>query len=78
MLKADEGKVIQSVAAGQVIYADWIKGLGMLTIINHGDGYMSLYGHAQSYSNKLVTMSAPKRPLRWSERQVGSTFPSLF
>jgi septal ring factor EnvC (AmiA/AmiB activator) len=28
-----------------VVYADWLSGLGLLTIIDHGDGYLSLYGH---------------------------------
>ena len=28
-----------------MVYADWLSGLGLLTIIDHGDGYLSLYGH---------------------------------
>ena len=36
---------VTAVAAGRVVYADWLPGLGLLEIIDHGEGYMSLYGH---------------------------------
>ena len=39
------GAPVHAVSEGRVIYADWLAGLGMLIIIDHGDGYMSLYGH---------------------------------
>ncbi|MCB1757053.1 MAG: peptidoglycan DD-metalloendopeptidase family protein [Gammaproteobacteria bacterium] len=41
---APEGREIQAVASGEVVYADWLNGFGMLLIINHGNGFMSLYG----------------------------------
>ena len=31
------------IAAGQVVYADWLRGFGNLLIVDHGEGYMSLY-----------------------------------
>ena len=36
---------MRAVYHGRVVYADWLSGLGLLTIIDHGDGYLSLYGH---------------------------------
>ena len=36
---------VRAVYHGRVVYADWLSGLGLLTIIDHGDGYLSLYGH---------------------------------
>lgn len=36
---------VRAVSAGRVVYADWLAGLGLLIIVDHGDGYMSLYGH---------------------------------
>jgi septal ring factor EnvC (AmiA/AmiB activator) len=36
---------VRAVSAGRVVYADWLPGLGLLLIIDHGDGYLSLYGH---------------------------------
>lgn len=42
------GTRVQAVAAGRVAYADWFKGYGLLLIIEHGDGYMTLYAHNQA------------------------------
>lgn len=41
------GNTVYAVAPGRVAYADWLRGYGLLIIIDHGDGYMSLYGHNQ-------------------------------
>ncbi|GGB73888.1 peptidoglycan DD-metalloendopeptidase family protein [Shewanella inventionis] len=48
VLAAPEGQNIHAVASGKVIYADWLRGFGMVLVIDHGKGYMSLYGHAQT------------------------------
>jgi murein hydrolase activator len=45
MLEAERGAVVRAVYHGRVAYSDWLPGLGMLVILDHGDGYMSLYGH---------------------------------
>ena len=42
------GEPVRAVAHGQVVFADWLRGYGLLIIIDHGDGYMTLYGHNQS------------------------------
>jgi murein hydrolase activator len=36
---------VRAVSAGRVVYADWLPGMGLLLILDHGEGYMSLYGH---------------------------------
>jgi len=43
-----EGQEVQAVHHGRVAFADWLRGFGLLLIIDHGNGYMSLYGHNQS------------------------------
>ncbi len=48
LIEANEGTEIKAVAEGKVVYAEWLKGYGMLTIIDHGNGYMSLYAFNQS------------------------------
>lgn len=48
IIGAPEGRKLHAVHAGRVAYADWLRGYGLLLIIDHGDGYMSLYGHNQS------------------------------
>jgi septal ring factor EnvC (AmiA/AmiB activator) len=48
LIDADAGEPVRAVAHGRVVFADWLRGLGLLIIIDHGDGYMTLYGHNQS------------------------------
>lgn len=46
-IQAREGSEVKAVHPGRVAYADWLRGFGLLLIIDHGDGYMTLYGHNQ-------------------------------
>ncbi|HSQ03514.1 MAG TPA: peptidoglycan DD-metalloendopeptidase family protein [Burkholderiales bacterium] len=43
-IAARAGEAVHAVASGQVVFADWLRGFGNLLILDHGDGYMSLYG----------------------------------
>ncbi len=52
-IKANEGNEVKSVASGRVVFADWMRGFGNLLIIDHGDGYMSLYGNNQGLLRKV-------------------------
>ena len=45
LVSGAQGSAVRAVYHGRVVYADWLSGLGLLTIIDHGDGYLSLYGH---------------------------------
>ena len=47
-IKAAEGSEVRAVAPGRVVHADWMRGFGNLIIIDHGDGYLSIYGNNQS------------------------------
>jgi len=47
-ITAPEGREVRAVHHGKVAYADWLRGYGLLVIIDHGEGYMSLYGHNQT------------------------------
>jgi murein hydrolase activator len=47
-IKAGEGNDVKTVADGRVVFADWMRGFGNLIIVDHGSGYMSLYGNNQS------------------------------
>ena len=43
LIAASEGAAIRSISHGQVVYADWLRGYGLLTIVDHGSNYLSLY-----------------------------------
>jgi murein hydrolase activator len=45
---ANEGVPVAAVSPGKVVFSDWLKGYGLLLIIDHGQGFMTLYAHNQS------------------------------
>ncbi|MCE5181297.1 MAG: peptidoglycan DD-metalloendopeptidase family protein [Betaproteobacteria bacterium] len=47
-IKASAGQEVKSIAKGQVVFSDWLRGFGNIIIIDHGDGYMSLYGNNET------------------------------
>ncbi|KTD21324.1 murein hydrolase activator EnvC family protein [Legionella londiniensis] len=50
---AREGMSVHAVYPGKVVFSDWLKGYGLLMIIDHGQGYMTLYAHNQSLFKKV-------------------------
>ncbi|MCX7194822.1 MAG: peptidoglycan DD-metalloendopeptidase family protein [Proteobacteria bacterium] len=48
LLRAASGQPVKAVAAGRVVFADWLRGFGNLLIIDHDQGYMSLYGNNET------------------------------
>ncbi len=48
VINAREGADIHAVTSGKVVYADWLRGYGLMIIVDHGKGYMSLYAFNQS------------------------------
>ncbi len=47
-IAAKTGREVKAVAGGKIVYSDWLRGFGNLLILDHGDGYMSLYGNNES------------------------------
>ena len=47
-LRVPANQPVKAIAAGRVVYADWLRGFGNLLIIDHGQGYMSLYGNNEA------------------------------
>ena len=52
LIGAPAGEPIRSIHRGRVAYADWLRGFGLLLIIEHGDGFMSLYGHNETLTRE--------------------------
>ncbi|CAH9053431.1 Murein hydrolase activator EnvC [Pseudoalteromonas holothuriae] len=48
LIQAQSGAPVNSIKQGQVVYADWLNGFGWVMVIDHGEGFMSLYGHTQT------------------------------
>ena len=47
LIEAELGTPVKAIHYGRVVFADWLRGFGLLMIISHDNGYMSLYGHNQ-------------------------------
>jgi len=48
LIAAVEGQEVNAIHHGRIVYSDYLRGFGLITIIDHGDGYMSLYGHNEA------------------------------
>jgi murein hydrolase activator len=48
LLSAPIGRQVKTIHNGTILFSDWLKGYGLVTVVDHGDGYMSLYGHNQA------------------------------
>ena len=59
MIEAMHGAKVRAPFFGRVVYADWLQGLGLLLIIAHSDGYMTLYGHAEVLYKSVGDRVAP-------------------
>ena len=52
-IRSDAGESVHAVSNGQVVFSGWFQHMGMLAILDHGEGYMSLYGHNKTLSRKI-------------------------
>ena len=52
-IRAPSGEEVKSIAGGRVVFADWLRGFGNLMIVDHGSGYMSLYGNNESIHKRV-------------------------
>jgi septal ring factor EnvC (AmiA/AmiB activator) len=48
VFNGNEGSPVRAIYNGKILYADWLKGFGLVTVVDHGEGFMSLYGHNQA------------------------------
>ena len=59
MIDAARGAKVRAPFFGRVVYADWLQGLGLLLIIGHSGGFMTLYGHAEVLYKSVGDWVAP-------------------
>jgi len=59
VLAAPRGSEVRSVYHGRVVFSDWLAGLGLLVIVEHGEGYMTLYGYNETTLKKTGDWVAP-------------------
>jgi septal ring factor EnvC (AmiA/AmiB activator) len=54
---------VRAVAAGRVVFADWLRGFGNLIIVDHGNQYMTIYGNNQSVLKRAGDLVKTGKPL---------------
>ena len=77
-IQAKEGETVRAIHHGRVVYADWFRGSGLLLIVDHGDGYMSLYAHNQSLLREVGEWVTAGTPISTVGKSGGITRPTLY
>lgn len=78
LIGIDSGQEVHSIAHGRVAYADWLRGYGLLLILEHGDGFMSLYAHNEALMRDVGDWVAPGETIAVSGRSGGIAEPALY
>jgi septal ring factor EnvC (AmiA/AmiB activator) len=78
LVATERGAPVRAVYQGRVIYADWLPGLGLLTIVDHGDGYMSLYGHNERLYKAVGEQVGAGDEIASAGDSGGTTRPELY
>jgi murein hydrolase activator len=78
VIGAERGAQVRAPYHGRVVYADWLPGLGLLLVLDHGGGYMSLYGHNEQLYRRVGDRVAPGDVLAAVGDAAGFGKPGLY
>ncbi|WP_318362555.1 murein hydrolase activator EnvC [Enterobacter sp.] len=78
VIGASEGSEVKAIADGRVILADWLQGYGLVVVVEHGKGDMSLYGYNQSALVSVGTQVRAGQPIALVGSSGGQGRPSLY
>lgn len=78
LIGAKEGDTVHAIHHGQIVFADWLRGYGLLVIVDHGQGYLSLYGQNQTLMKSPGDWVEAGEPLATSGGSGGSGEPGLY
>ena len=78
LLKANLGNQVQTISNGTILFSDWLKGYGLVTVVDHGDGYMSLYAHNQALLKSVGDRVETGEPIALVGQSGGQAQPGLY
>ncbi|HSX69357.1 MAG TPA: peptidoglycan DD-metalloendopeptidase family protein, partial [Pseudomonas sp.] len=78
LIGASAGSQVRAVHGGRVVFADWLRGAGLLVILDHGNGYLSLYGHNQSLLKDAGDMVEAGEAIATVGTSGGQDTPALY
>ncbi|SHK24210.1 Septal ring factor EnvC, activator of murein hydrolases AmiA and AmiB [Marinobacter antarcticus] len=78
LIQTGEDAEVKAIHYGRVVFANWLRGFGLITIIDHGDGYMTLYGHSSSLFTSPGDWVAAGEAIALAGRTGGTENPALY
>lgn len=78
LIGATAGSQVRAVHGGRVVFADWLRGSGLLVILDHGNGYLTLYGHNQSLLKDAGDIVKAGDPIATVGTSGGQDTPALY
>jgi septal ring factor EnvC (AmiA/AmiB activator) len=78
LIQTNNGDQVKSIYAGRVVFANWLKGYGLMLIIDHGSEYLSLYGHNQALYRMVGEQVKPGDLLASSGNSGGNSMTALY
>ena len=77
-IRAAQGSPVKVIAAGQVVFSEWLRGFGNIIIIDHGEGYMSLYSNNESLYKQVGERVQPGDAIAAVGNSGGQPEPGLY
>ena len=78
LISTKHGTPVRAISHGRVAFADWLQGFGFITIIDHGDGYMSLYGHNETLVKQAGEWVNASEVIATSGDSGGQPMPGVY
>lgn len=78
LIASEQGSNVHAIHGGRVVFADWLRGSGLLLILDHGAGYLSLYGHNQSLLKEVGSWVQPGEVISTVGTSGGLSSSSLY
>jgi septal ring factor EnvC (AmiA/AmiB activator) len=78
LLPATEGATVNAVHHGRVVYSNWLRGQGLLLILEHGDGWLTLYGHNHTLLRDVGEWVKPGDPIATAGSSGGRATSGLY
>ncbi|MEP1552977.1 MAG: peptidoglycan DD-metalloendopeptidase family protein [Paraglaciecola sp.] len=78
VIYGNSGDDVIAIHDGKVLYADWLRGFGLVTVLDHGDGFMSLYGHNQALLKQVGDSVIAGESVALLGQSGGQSRPNLY
>lgn len=78
LFDSQEGQSVRVIYPGQVVFSDWFRGYGQLMVVDHGQGYMSLYGHNQALRAGVGDIVQAQQVIAMASKAGQSPSPGVY